>query len=203
MKKIGIFGGTFDPIHFGHIDLAKQALLECNLDHLIVIPAKIQPFKVGQAVVDAAHRLKMASLAFEDEEKISVSDLEIKMDDISYTIHTLTEIKKQYPNAYIAFIIGTDAFLKVEKWRAASEILTDYSFIVGTRPGYKAEELSACIVKYTEVYNTDIRTIDNRQWSISSTQIKERIRAGKSCKNLIPDAVERYIAVNGLYRELY
>lgn len=204
MQKIGILGGTFDPVHYGHIYLAEQAVSECGLDLLLVIPAKIQPFKVDQPVTGESKRFEMAKLAFEGINKVKVSDLEFKREGVSYTIHTLREVQKQFgPNANIYFIVGTDAFLKVEIWREAEALLREFAFIVGMRPGYKEGELTAFIEKLKNRHNTVIQVIQNRQVFISSTEIKEKIASGESCEAFFPPEVERYINENGLYRNIH
>ena len=200
MNKIGVFGGTFDPVHYGHIHLAEQALNECKLSEVLVVPVKIQPFKQDQHPAPATERFNMAKLAFAGRDNISVSDVELKRNGISYTIDTLREIKKtRGSDTVIAFILGADSFLKIEKWKGSDELLTDYSFIIGTRPGYRREELDSLISRLEKSYGTDVVTIKNKQIPASSTGIKEMIKSGKSCKGIIPPDVERYIHANGLY----
>jgi len=204
MHKIGVFGGTFDPIHYGHIHLAEQALNECRLDKLLVVPAAIQPFKPKQEMALGDHRLHMAKIAFTTDDKISVSDIELKKNSISYTIDTLREIRESYgQETEIFFILGTDAFLKIEKWKNADELVKGYSFIVGARPGYRQDELDEFAGRLRSVYNNSIMKISNRQINISSTEIKQAIRSGKDLSGYFPKEVERYIISNGLYRELY
>ena len=200
MQKIGVFGGTFDPVHYGHIYLVKQAIDECALSQVVVIPANEQPFKLDQAVTKGVHRYNMAKLAFEHDDKISVSDIELKKGDISYTVDTLRELKKRYgEDAQISFIAGTDTFLKIEQWKGADELLNDYSFIIGTRPGYRESELDDVISRLKGYYNTEVVKINNVQIPVSSTEIKEMIKSGKGCGEALPPEVERYITANELY----
>ena len=204
MKRIGVFGGTFDPVHYGHIYLARQAVTECGLDHLFVTPAAAQPFKQEQTCAAGRHRFNMAVIAFEDDERISVSDIELKKDGVSYTIDTLKEMRAGYgKEAEIFFILGADAFLKIERWKDADELLKGFSFIVGTRPGYRQEELFELTERLNKIYNNNIMKINNKQTDVSSTEIKQAINSGGGLLRLLPPGVERYIDSNGLYRELH
>jgi nicotinate-nucleotide adenylyltransferase len=197
--RIGVFGGTFDPVHYGHIELARQAVNECSLDKLIVIPVNEQPFKMDRALAHGRHRYNMLKLAFECDDKIIVSDIELAKGDVSYTIDTLREIKRLYENAEISFIVGIDAFLKVEMWKDSDELLRDYSFIIGTRPGYLESELDGLISSLLESHHTNVMKIDNMQIPVSSTEIKESIKSGKGYGEALAPEVERYIITNGLY----
>lgn len=200
MKRIGILGGTFDPVHYGHIGLAEDAKEQAGLSKVLLIPAKLQPFKLDKQVTCGTHRLEMVRLAVEDIPGLEASDYELKQEQISYTYKTLRAISAEMgEETQLCFITGTDAFLKIDKWKNAAEMLTSYSFAVGSRPGYKEMELDRCIERLKSVYNTDIVKIHNRRRDISATQIRERLESGKSLSGLVPEQVERYILINGLY----
>ena len=194
MAKIGVFGGTFDPVHFGHIYLARRAVSECGLNRAIVVPAEIQPFKSGITHASGEHRYNMVKLAFENDENIIVSDIELKKGGTSYTIDTLKEIRSSYAiGTEIYFILGVDAFLKIEIWKEPAELLSDFSFIIGARPGYG---LSITFdAKYT--------VIENKQIAVSSSEIRQIIKSGGDISGFVPPAVERYISANGLYKEVH
>lgn len=199
-KKIGILGGTFDPVHLGHIGLARDAMQQVKLDKVVFIPAKLQPFKLDKKVTDAKDRLAMLRLAADACKGFEISRYEIDNDSISYTYLTLRHVRKTYGDeCKIYFITGTDSFLKIETWKESREILSNYSFIIGTRPGYRADELKSCIDRIHSDYNTEIRNIDNMQLDISSTEIRRKIYNGESTKGLLPANVERYIIEHGLY----
>ncbi|QIB69452.1 nicotinate-nucleotide adenylyltransferase [Aminipila butyrica] len=200
MNKIGIFGGTFDPVHLGHMGLAIQAKEELMLDRVIFIPAKRQPFKLKRKVAAEEDRVHMLRLALEEQETFEISYTELETDEISYTVNTLQRLKSSYGNTEVFFILGTDSFLHIELWHRAEELLTESSFAVGSRPGYKEEELKACIGRIQQAYNTPVMLLNNRELPISSTDIKKRIKKGQSIEQLVPTAVERYIYEKGLYR---
>ena len=200
-KKIGIFGGSFDPVHLGHIGLAKDAITEAGLDKVIFIPAKLQPFKLDKKVTPGEDRLAMLNLATDNIDGLEVSDYELKSDRISYTYLTLREMEKRLGNnVQMYFITGTDSFINIEKWKNAEELLTDFSYIVGSRPGYKMHELEECIERIQSIYNTEVIVINNKELDISSTEIRKRLETGKSAIDLIPDEVERYIREHDLYK---
>ena len=198
-NRIGILGGTFDPVHIGHISLGTAAISEANLEKLIVMPAYIQPFKQGKRVTDDEHRLAMTRLAFENVTKSEISTLEIDRMRISYTFDTLSELKKQYPDKELFFITGTDSFMQVDSWYKGVELLKNFSFIVSSRPGYMEDDLSEKIKLYRDMYGTQVVKLVAQMPDISSTDIREAYRKGESISSLVPEAVERYIKDNGLY----
>lgn len=200
MDKIGIFGGTFDPVHYGHLILAEQAMEDASLEQVIFMPARVQPFKMNTSIVDGTHRLAMLKLAIENNPKFSLSDLELNSSQISYTIHTLKKLKDCFKaDTELFFIIGTDAFLGIEKWYCADELLRDFSFVIGSRPGHKETELKNQMNAFQIQYGTKMILINNAEVEISSTNIKNRIQEGKSIKYLLPEKVETYIYENLLY----
>jgi len=198
--KIGILGGTFDPVHFGHLSIAKQALDELALDELIIVPAKLQPFKLDQPVTIGKHRIEMLKLAFKDFEKVTISEHELNKNEVSYTINTLNAFRKKYPESEIWFLLGTDSFLKIELWKNAKELLSQFNLIVGARPGYKDKELDTQIKHLEETYGTKIYKLANEKFDVSSTDIRRRINQGKAIDELVPLTVERYITKHALYK---
>lgn len=200
ISKTGILGGTFDPIHKGHVALGEAAMREVGLDKLIVMPARIQPFKQGKKVTEDYHRQAMVLLAFEGEDNVTVSEYEMNNMRVSYTYDTLTYLRKELPHDKLYFIMGTDSMLHVEKWYKGIDLLKNFAFIVSVRPGYKEEELELCISGLIKKYGTEIIKIDSPMPDISSTKVRELIKNGKNYSELVPLAVERYIKENGLYR---
>ena len=202
MKKIGIIGGTFDPVHYGHLILAEQARVEASLDQVIFMPAMVQPFKLNTRITGGGHRFAMLQEAVAGNPFFSVSRMELDKQEISYTINTLIDCRGEFgTDSELYFIIGTDAFLNLENWYAAEDLLEGFSFIIGTRPGYKEQELKDLVERLKNQYGTKIIEIHNSEVEISSTDIKNRVREGKSIKYLVPEGVEEYIFRNGLYQE--
>lgn len=200
--KIGILGGSFDPVHCGHIGLAEDALVQAQLDKVVFVPAAHQPFKLDRDVTSGHHRFEMLKLAIKEHEHLEISQYELESRGISYTYLTMRAMQKQYgEEVRLYFITGTDSFLKIEKWMNSEELLKNYSFIIGTRPGYKKVELDRCVKRIFEKYNTEIVNIDNTQLDISSTEIRERLENGTAATGLVPVEVERYIKEHGLYRK--
>ncbi|MFV0517584.1 MAG: nicotinate-nucleotide adenylyltransferase [Aminipila sp.] len=202
MKRIGIYGGSFDPIHLGHMHLAIQAKEQLDLNKVLFVPAKYQPFKLDKEVSSEKHRIDMLCAALEGIENMEISFIELSNNEISYTINTLMRIKESYneEECEIFFILGTDAFITIELWHKSEDLLKNFSFAIGHRPGYKEDELKTCIDRIREVYNTNIVLLNNKRLLISSTEIKQKVKAGISIENLVPKAVERYIYENELYK---
>lgn len=199
-NRIGILGGTFDPVHMAHVALGRAAVTEAGLSKLIVMPAYIQPFKQGKRVTDDEHRLAMARLAFEDVDNTEISTLETDRMRVSYTYDTLTELKKSYPENEHFFITGADSFVFVDTWYKGIDLLQNFSFIVSVRPGCRETELNAKILEYKEKYGTNIIKLTSAMPDISSSMIREKYKEGESVTGLIPEKVERYIAEHGLYQ---
>jgi nicotinate-nucleotide adenylyltransferase len=168
MKKIGILGGTFDPVHNGHLILAEQARTDAGLDQVIFMPAMVQPFKLNAETAEGEHRYAMLQAAIAGNPYFTVSRKELDSPEISYTIHTLCECRAELEaDTEIYFIIGTDAFLNLEKWYAAEELLEGFCFAVGVRPGYRAQELKDLIGRLREKYGL------SNSWS---KPMKEKMR---------------------------
>lgn len=202
MDRIGILGGSFDPVHLGHICLAQDAMKQAGLCRVIFVPVNLQPFKLTQKMTAGEDRINMLRAATADLDGLEVSDYELRSDRISYTYLTMRAMKRIWgEDSRLFFITGTDTFLKIETWKNAKELLTCYSYIIGTRPGYRQEELESCIARVRRDYNTEVRNINNVQMDVSSTEIRRRLETGTPAGDLIPDQVERYIRKHGLYRQ--
>ena len=201
MLKIGIFGGTFDPVHNGHMGLAEDSVKEAGLNEVIMIPASISPFKQDRKTASGEDRFRMLALVAGLDDKITVSRDELNNEGVSYTYLTMRRLQNANPDARLYFICGTDSFLKVDTWMEAEELLTKYSFIVASdRPGYRHDELEEAINRIKEKFGTEIIVINNRQFDVSSTEIRDRIAAGQPIDDLVPGPVTRYIEEKGLYR---
>lgn len=201
--KIGVLGGSFDPIHLGHVALGEAAVKEANLDKLIIMPANIQPFKQDRSLMDEDLRLEMAKLAFSDSvyrDKIEVSDYEIKHTEVSYTVETLEYLQSIYKDSEIYFVMGTDSFLTLNTWHRGEEILEKWGFLVSSRPGYREEELEKAIRNYEEKYDAKIITLKSEMPNNSSTMIRELIQKKMDFSEYIPEKTYKYIKEKGLYK---
>ncbi len=197
---IGVLGGSFDPVHTGHVHLALDALNQVDLDRILVVPAKLQPFKLDRTPASGEDRMEMLRIAFAGEEGIEISPMELDRDGISYTYLTLRETRARYgEEARVSFITGTDSLLKLDTWMNAEELLTEYAYIVGSRPGYLEEELFAKAEELKNRWGTKITIIENRLFDVSSTEIRENVAKGRSIAGMVPEKVEEYIAANQLY----
>lgn len=200
MSDIGILGGTFDPFHSGHLCMAKAALEQGGMEKIVLMPARVSPFKVGREMASEEDRLAMAGLAAEGNENIEVSRLEVESVGVSYTFRTLTTLHKLHPYDRYWLIVGSDQFLALESWYKGKDILHDFQIILASRPGYLESEIGDKIARYTGTYGTAVRVLKAEMPDISSTMIKENIKAGESITGLVPEKIENYINEHGLYK---
>ncbi len=200
MREIGILGGSFDPFHRGHLSIAKAAMKECGLSRIILLPTKVQPFKIGREMASSEDRVNMVSLIARENENFIVSDIEACSQEVSYTYRTLQRLQEEYPADRLHFIMGTDSFLTLESWYRSEELLREFSIIVGIRPGYKESETVEYMHLLRKKYGSRIRVLHNRVMEVSSTEIKENVKSGKSIRELVPFQIERYICEHGLYK---
>jgi nicotinate-nucleotide adenylyltransferase len=188
--KIGILGGTFNPIHIGHLILAEETREKLNLDKIIFVPAFLPPHKDNSDIVSAKERLIMVKLAIKGNRYFSVSDIEIKRPGRSYTIDTLKEFKKRYGKDELYFIIGSDLLKYLDEWKDLDEINRLVKLVAVTRPGYPLEKIPSYI-----------KTMAIRAVDISAFQIRQCIKDGKSFRYLVPDLIYGYIIKNKLYKD--
>lgn len=194
MKRIGISGGTFNPIHLGHLFMAQTALEKFDLEKVIFVPSCWPPHKSRQNVLGASQRLKMVRLAVKDNPFFEASDVEIKRGGKSYTIDTLRYFRRQYPaDTQFFFILGYDSFADLHRWHQINELLKITSFIVINRPGFKPVNPK---IPKSKVFWTTMPGLE-----ISSSYLRRAIISGKTIKYLIPDPVLAYIKENNLYQK--
>jgi nicotinate-nucleotide adenylyltransferase len=187
--KIAILGGTFNPIHIGHLILAEEAREKLGLERIIFVPAYLPPHKDNSHIAEALHRYSMVKLAIKKNNYFSVSDIEIKRDGRSYTIDTVREFKRTYPDDDLYFIIGSDLLKYLDDWKDLDEIIKMVKFVVATRPGYLLEKIPSHIA------TLPIRAVD-----ISGFEIRKAIEEDKSFRYLVPEAVFNYIGKHRLYK---
>jgi nicotinate-nucleotide adenylyltransferase len=185
-KKIGVYGGTFDPIHCAHLILAREALEKLGLEQIIFVPAAISPHKLTQTPTLAAARVEMLRAAIEGEAQFSIDELELNRPPPSYTFDTITEFKRRSPHDHIFYLIGSDNLPRLETWHRFDELRELVQFVVLHRGAGEV--------------HSDFPTI-GRHIDISATEIRKRVATGRSIRYLVPPAVEEIIARHQLYRE--
>ena len=201
-KRIGLFGGTFDPVHMGHINAATALFKKLKLDKLFLIPAFISPLKKKIKPIDHGHRLKMLKIAIQEYDFLNVSDYELKKSEISYSFYTLNYFKKNYVNSNLFFLLGSDSLLYLDKWFKIDEIFNLCNVVIYSRPNY--ENISNLLLKsnlknYQKNHiNKNIVKINSEK--ISSSQIRQKILLKKDITNYLLPEVYSYIVSNNLYK---
>lgn len=196
--RLGIMGGTFDPIHYGHLVTAEQAREALSLDLVLFMPAGSPAFKLDIPVSGAEERYAMTVLATAANPAFYASRFELDRPGVTYTVDTLRSLRDRYPdNVKIFFITGADAILDIVSWRDASSIAGLATLIAATRPGYDIEQARRRVD--ASGFGFDVRYIEIPALAISSTNIRERVRAGKSIRYLTSESVIGFIHKNGLY----
>lgn len=199
-KKIGIMGGTFNPIHTGHLLLAQAALEEAKLTQVCFLPSGISYLKQEDNVLDAKHRLRMTELAVLNNPDFTVSDMEIKRGGNTYTCDTLKQLKEEQPQNIFYFILGADCLFTMENWYHPEEIFASCKILAAVRDHLNPADLEKKAVWLRKRFDADISLLHLPRIDISSTDLRERIRAGKSIRYMVPDAVHDYILQNDLYK---
>ncbi|NLC11188.1 MAG: nicotinate-nucleotide adenylyltransferase [Firmicutes bacterium] len=201
-KAIGLMGGTFDPIHIGHLVTAEEARQQFNLDCVIFIPAGNPPHKNSSKLTDREHRYLMTLLAVANNPYFTLSRIELDKEEPSYTIDTVREFYQKFQGkAKIYFITGADAVLDIITWKDYRELLSMCSFIAATRPGYSLTKLKVLLGPAFSEIIPRIHLLEIPAMAISSTYLRRKVAAGKTIKYLTPASVEQYIYKNRLYHQ--
>ena len=203
-KKIGIMGGTFNPVHHGHLVTAQEALDQFGLDEVIFIPTGDPPHKIEDLLAHAEDRYLMTVIATSSNSNFFVYRIEIDRKGKSYTIDTVKELRKLLgSDSELYFITGADAILEILTWKNTREIVTLAKFIAATRPGYdlsKIKELKTTLFDSEDEADRRIFIMEIPALAISSTDIRQRIKIGRPVNYLVPEGVNNYILKHGLYK---
>jgi nicotinate-nucleotide adenylyltransferase len=216
-QRLGILGGTFNPIHNGHLAAAEEVRDRMQLEKVIFIPSFLPPHKNEEDMPSAVQRQEMVRLAIKGNKHFTVSDIEIRRGGRSYTIDTIEKLRQGHIGADLYFITGLDSFLEISTWKEWERLLTLCTFVVLSREGYRFRDISK--LEFLNVPENDLAALDGRYkvqmvirtgnmrihleripfYDISSTDIRTRVRGGRSIKYHLPEAVEHYIIENKLY----
>jgi nicotinate-nucleotide adenylyltransferase len=212
--RLGILGGTFDPIHYGHLRLAEEVGESLNLEHVYLIPAALPPHKGQKRVSPFEHRLEMTRIASTESPLLKVLDLEARRQGFSYSIETLKTFHRMFqPDLDLHFVLGMDAFLEIETWKEFRSLFNYAHFVVIQRPGFPSDILESFLPtlgvsfekrgegnRFGAPSGYEVISMAATLMDISSTKIREKVAGGKSIRFLVPEAVRSYIIYNNLYR---
>jgi len=202
MADIGIFGGTFNPIHVGHLILAQTVLCEKGLEKVLFVPAREPPHKSCDELAAAEHRLRMVEMSVAGNERFAVSSVEIAREGPSYTLVTVRQLREEFGESSRMFLIlGADSVREMPQWWHAGELVREVGLMALRRPGYSLAEMPELEQKFGAEMVERIKEsiVDAPLLEISSTDIRNRIREGKPIRYLVPEPVRRYILARNLY----
>lgn len=192
-EPVGILGGTFNPIHLGHLLIAQDALEQAGLARVLFIPTAVPPHKSLAGNVSARQRLRMIQLAIAGDPRLAVDDLEIRRGGKSYTVETLAELRDRLPAADFYFIIGADSLAELPQWYQVEQLVRLCRFLVFARPGYPAKPVGRLAGLRSQLFST-------HPCAIASREIRERLASRQSIRYLVPEPVRRYIERHDLYQ---
>lgn len=196
MRRLGVLGGTFDPVHYGHLDAANAARQALSLDEILFLPAHDQPLRTNDPHAAGFHRFAMVALAINGCSGYRVSEMELVREGTSYTIDTLRDLHAEgWAASQLFFILGTDAFAEIANWRGFPAILDAARFVVIARPGMTLD----AVLARTPDLRTRVSLVEARTRDVSSTDIRRRLSAHQAIDDLVPAAVARHILAHHLY----
>ena len=195
-RRVGVMGGTFDPIHYGHLVTAEEAVVQFGLDEVVFVPTGRPWMKADREVSPGEDRYLMTVVATASNPRFSVSRIEIDRDGPTYTVETLRQLADQHPDAELYFITGADAMLEIFEWKDPEEVVQLAHFIAATRPGYDLARFEAA----APTHHPRVSTMDIPALAISSSDIRARVRDGRAIRYLLPEGVKSYIEKQALYR---
>lgn len=202
MRKAGILGGTFDPIHTGHLIMAENAREEAGLERVLFVPARKPPHKLDRSICGMEHRLEMVRLAICDNPCFEISEIESARLEESYSVDTVEQLKKANPGTEFYFIIGSDSLLELHKWCEPERLVQLCEFVVAVRPEDDLERIQRSDLGLSSeaVEKLTRHVITSNPIGISASQIRKRVAQGRSIKYLVPAEVEQYIKEHNLYK---
>jgi nicotinate-nucleotide adenylyltransferase len=201
-SRIALFGGTFDPIHWGHLNSARSVLDLLDLDRLIFVPNNVSPYKRNHPVTPGAHRLEMIRLAIADEPRFELSDFEINRPGPSYTVDTVSHFREQFGESVELFwIVGADSLADLAGWYRLEKLLDLCEIVTVARPGWEQPDLSPLRGRLTDqqIQRLKDNCLVTPLTDVASTTIRQCVRANRSIDSLVPPPVAKYIARHGLY----
>lgn len=199
MPYVGIMGGTFDPIHFGHLAAAEGARQQLGLDRVLFMPNRQPPHKAGRHVSAAEHRAAMVKLAIAGNPGFDYTDVELHREGPSYTSDTIRAVHDLYPDLRSAFLVGMDSLLEIQTWHDYPTLLTLTDLVVVSRPGYSVEQRDAVLAALGPALTGRIRLLETPGVAVSATELRRLAGEGRSLRYLVPDAVAGYIREHHLY----
>lgn len=198
MKKIAMFGGSFNPPHIGHLQLAQAFIERLSLDKLLLIPVFTPPHKTGRDMAASMHRLNMCKLMESHNPKIEVSDIEIVRGGSSYTVDTLKQLKELYPKSELYLIIGADMYMSLQSWRQPEDICALAKICTVSRNSDDVLQLESHS-KFLKRFGCESIILKDRVMTVSSTQVRNSLKSGRSIKDLVLPEIYEYIKINALY----
>ena len=201
IQKIGIMGGTFDPIHYGHLMIAENAREQFHLDKILFIPTGHAPHKQERYVTDAFHRCQMVAMAIADNEKFLLDKIELNSSEVSYTYLTVKKLKEYYKNAELYFILGADSLFDFESWKEPKAIIENCKVLAACRFHEYQEKFFPQIEQLNEKYPGKFFTLHTPNLEISSHDIRKRVQMEQTIRYLVPNEVEAYIREHHLYEK--
>lgn len=202
--RIGLFGGSFNPIHVGHLIVSRAVAERLRLDKVYLIPAALPPHRMPKNLAPPEHRLAMLRLAVQGDPLFEISDLEIARPGPSYTVHTVEQFRRQFgPAAELFWIIGADSLGELANWYQADRLVDLCQIVTAARPGYDHIDTKGLRLRFTaeQAARLEAGVLPTPRIDISASDIRRRVAAGQSIRYLVPDAVADYIAKHGLYRQ--
>ncbi len=200
--RLGVFGGTFDPVHYAHLLMAEQCREQRELDRVIFVPAAVPPHKSGHLLTPGLVRIEMLRLAISGHDKFAISTLEVDRGGVNYTVDTLRSLRETHPEADWFFLLGADMLHDLPNWREAAKVC-ELATIVAVRRAGALQPDFACLanlVSPERIEHFRQQAVEMPAMELSSTEIRRRVRAGLSIRYMTPRAVEKYIETHGLYR---